>query len=60
MKLVLEVSTGEETTVREWDGKVLRLGRSPESDVQLFGPGVAEHHVRLLEDGDGLDRKSVV
>jgi predicted CXXCH cytochrome family protein len=54
MKLVLEVSTGEETTVREWDGKVLRLGRSPESDVQLFGPGVAEHHVRLLEDGDGL------
>ncbi|MBQ0781702.1 MAG: hypothetical protein KBT79_12895 [Thalassolituus oleivorans] len=54
MKLVLEVSTGEEAIVREWDGKVLSIGRSPHSDVQLFGPGVAEHHVRIIADGDGL------
>lgn len=54
MKLVLEVSTGEEAIVREWEGKALSLGRSPDSDVQLFGPGVAEHHVRLFEDSDGL------
>lgn len=39
---------------RDWNSRELRIGSAPDNDLEIAGPGVAEHHLRLLHDPRGL------
>ena len=54
-KLRLEVvQPGVGTCVIEPDGDIVRLGRSPSSDVCIDDPAVASHHARIVVDEEAI------
>jgi len=38
----------------DWNRRDLRIGRDPDNDLVLEGPGVAPHHVTITHDARGL------
>jgi predicted component of type VI protein secretion system len=43
-----------ELPARDWNSRELRIGSAADNDLTISGPGVAQHHLRLLHDERGL------
>lgn len=46
--------TNIERQGQDWNRRELRIGRDPDNDLVIVGPGVAPHHVTITHDARGL------